>query len=132
MSDYRNASAIALYDAQVMIELTDYNHPFHEFRFGTIKIDGFDLSRLAQAFGLELEMVNKRHPSDVDFDLFEPKVYVYGSDYNACEIVKIEVRIDGPQMLSLKIHEQWSEDLVIREISYCGKYSIEWNTQENT
>lgn len=132
MSDYRNASAIALYDAQVMIELTDYNHPFHEFRFGTIKIDGFDLNRLAQAFGYRLDRVGNKSGEDVDFDLLEPDIYNYGSDYPNCEIIRIEAKIDGPQMLSLKIHEQWSEDLVIREISYCGKYSIEWNTQENT
>lgn len=126
MNDYRKAKAVALYDSQVLITIGHEDHMFHEFTFGELKISGFYLDKLTQVLGIETFLVEKRHISDVDFEILEPKVYNYGVDFENCQIAALEIKIEDYQSLSIKITEEWPNEVYIREISYCGKYSIEW------
>lgn len=131
MSEYRQVGSIALYDAGVIIKDNDYEHPFHDFGFGTYEIFGHDLHKIFEALGFETFQIgvhpNRTRLQHETFEMFGPKVSIYGDDFSKeGKVAKVEVKIDGPQMLSVKITENWGGEIFEREITYCGRFSIYW------
>lgn len=142
MQTYRRVRSIALYDAGTIIAnnfktVRVYEHPFHhEDSLGCIRIEGDHIEALAEAFGIKtlpIKWGDKRILlRDREFEIGK-KADIYGSD--SSDVVKdLFARIDGPQMLSIRIIEKWEGESaeVTREISYCGRFSIEWDEVEQS
>jgi hypothetical protein len=99
---------------------------------GAWEISGLDIADLARAFDVPFHAIGSGrravHVADKEFKL--RRAYsLYGEDYsNFGEVLDILARIDGPQMLSIRVIEKWKEEDTQshRSFSYHGRFSIEW------
>ncbi len=120
--EYREVNSIALYDSNILIEVSGYQHPFHEFGEGdSVRISVSDLLKISTKLGVDV------WESDYDEDpkLFykETNRYLYERDF---KITKILANLDS-DVLNIKVsHVYKEEEEYTNEFSYSGKFSINW------
>lgn len=134
MDVFKKVQSIALYDAGVLFQNVDCEDVLHgmDSGLGAWEIFGGDIADLARAFDIPFHTVGSgksaRHLGDMDFGL--RRAYsLYGEEFgDSGKILDIEARIDGPQMLSIRVLEKWNEyeHQTARDFSYHGRFSVEW------
>lgn len=127
MSDYREVTSIALYDTASIICNRNYESTFHEYSTEVFIVDGFDLSLLLEKLGMDYKPIKND-----EFEIIRRKVYIYGSDFHSGAITKVLAKVEAPYLLSIKVYVKWGdrEDIVIDEITYCGRFLVEWLSSE--
>ena len=141
-SGYRKAFSVELYDAGVIIRSSDHDASHDASGF----VDGYDLNgfvvsgssllNLASLFGIETYAVYTEGARPRLKDSFELGLTIARQTENyldgpGCHIDAILARVDGPQMLSLKIQAAWTEQdgskkEFLRQHTYCGAFGVEW------
>jgi hypothetical protein len=137
MKNYRQANSVALYNACLTISNTKDNdsYPLASGESpGSFKIPGSDISNLKSE-------MTKRKRSFPSSRRQGGAIHLKKSlaSYNATldddtKVKKILIRIDAPQLLSIKIIEEHRKNgevnNITNEVTYCGFFSIEWSTPE--
>jgi hypothetical protein len=135
MDLFKKVRSIALYDAGVLLQNVDCEDIMHgmDNGFGAWTMLGQDIADIARVFAIPFGSVGSgkgiRHLADMEFKVYR-EYHLYGGDFgNSGKILDIEARIDGPQMLDIRVLEKWAEDehQMAREFSYHGRFSVEWD-----
>ena len=141
MNEYRQARSAALYDAGVTITNLSLQKREEEEGYplatgtppGSFRIPDSELNALKNEFkSKQVAMpMGRRQGGGLSF-------YKALSSYNEVlgeesQVKDLLIRVDGPQLLSIRIVEEHPEEgrhTETREISYCGFFAVEWTTPE--
>ncbi len=137
MENYKSVKNIALYDSFILIKNTynhengqkwNYEHPFHTTDLGVWEIEGSDISNILSHMNIEplssMKMEREKYPIFKGCRVFGED---YGKDY---KIINVSAKIEAPFLLSIKILMHYNKKKEILDISYCGKFSIEWQSEK--
>ena len=138
-SSYRKAFSVELYDAGVIVRSSDNDAAglVGGYDLNGFVVSGANLGNLASLFGIETypvytEGARPRLKENSELGLTIARQTENYLDEAGWHIDSILARVDGPQMLSLKIHATWTKNKeeVIRQHTYCGAFSVEWADDE--
>ena len=139
MNEYRQARSIALYDAGVTITNStrqggeeDEGYPLATgMPPGSFRVPENDLSALKSEFKTKQAAlpIGRRQGGSLHF---QKVLFSYNESLGEKARVKeLLIRVDGPQLLSLRLVEEHSEEgRQTKEITYCGFFAVEWATPE--
>jgi hypothetical protein len=138
MNDYRKAWAVELYDAKTVVSLNkEDRHGFSESIRQGYYVFGDEIGYLMEHLGVDVCWQRQRRslePSDlggIELMLRERwKTHLEDSD---TDIVGLAARVDAPGMLSLRItYQNKGGEPDTTEFTYCGRFSVMWDTGDES
>ena len=145
-NEYRQARSVALYDAGVTITDSTMKSTGQDGEEnagyplatgmppGSFRVPENDLSALKSEFKTKQAAlpIGRRQGGSLHF---QKALFSYNESLGEKARVKeLLIRVDGPQMLSLRFVEEQVRpeggQTEIREITYCGFFAVEWATPE--
>jgi hypothetical protein len=143
MNEYRQARSVALYDAGITITSFAVQDGKENEGYplaagtppGSFCVPESDISSLKSEFrtGKQFSLPTGRRQGG-GFS-FHKTLSSYNETLGEDARVKnLLIRVDGPQLLSIRIVEEHAEEgkhTETKEISYCGFFAIEWATPKS-
>lgn len=140
MNEYREATIVELYDANVCITKNEHCVGLSPETGGggsrtVLELSGYDISKFLQHLNIDYASMLYKGERKQHFEALSLPFTTEMSNYaSADDLSSIQIRIDGPQLISIRI--TWKDDITHgnppSEYTYCGRFGITWDaTVEN-